>query len=75
VKLTYVRVEGRDDLPRSVEPGRDNGFIYLVPGHGYVSQSGFYSETWSAWTLKGSFLGEFTSRKQAGEELVLKGER
>lgn len=71
----YVRVEGRDDLPRSVEPGRDTGYIYLIPGQGYVSQSGFFSETWSAWTLVGSFVGEYRSRRAAGEALVLKGDR
>lgn len=65
----FVRVEDRDDLPRAVEPGRDNGFIYMVPGEGYVSYAGFYSETWSSWTLEGSFVGESSSRRKAADLL------
>lgn len=68
--LQYVRVDGRPDLPRSVEGGQGTGYLYMVPGEGYVSQSGYYSGTWSAWTLTGTFVGEFNSRKAAAEDLI-----
>jgi hypothetical protein len=68
--ITYVRVEQEFMVPAPVEPGRDTGYIYMVPGQGYVSQAGFYSGTWSAWTLLGSFVGEFPSRKAAAEALI-----